>query len=123
VKDASEYLASIKALIVAHPQVVRWVIVREDAQDDQGLFRYRLTLRDGGLLEVFERFQVFEGRVEVSKYSFHWQDAGGQFVKRWDNAAHHPEVSTHPHHIHEGAEANVLAHEPMDAQKLLALIA
>ena len=40
---AAEHLTSIKARIVAHPQVVRWTVVREEAQGDQGLFRYRLT--------------------------------------------------------------------------------
>jgi hypothetical protein len=37
VKDITEYLASIKARIVVHSQVVRWVIVREEAQDDVSL--------------------------------------------------------------------------------------
>jgi len=60
-------------------------VVREEAQGDMGLFRYRLTLRDGGLLEMFERFQVVEGRLRVAKYSFHCQDAAGQLRKRWDN--------------------------------------
>ena len=42
-KSASDYLAYIKALIVLNPQVVHWVVVREEAQGDLGLFRYRLA--------------------------------------------------------------------------------
>jgi hypothetical protein len=49
VKDAADYLAHIKALIVVNPQVVHWTVVREEVQGDLGLFRYRLTLRDSGL--------------------------------------------------------------------------
>ncbi len=120
---AAEYLASIKARIVAHPHVVRWTVVREEPQGDQGLFRYRLTLRGGDLCELFERFQVVEGKVQVIKYAFHWQDATGQLRKRWDNAAHHPEISTHPHHLHDGAEANVQSHGPISAEDVLTLIA
>ena len=60
---AAEYLTSIKARIVAHPHVVRWTVVREEAQSDQGLFRYRLTLRGGDLYEMFERFQLVAGPV------------------------------------------------------------
>ena len=45
--------------------------MREEAQGDMGLFRYRLTLRGGGLLELFERFQIVGGRLQVVKYSFH----------------------------------------------------
>jgi hypothetical protein len=122
VNDAADYLAWIKALIIANPQVVRWVVVREEVQGALGLLRYRLTLRNGGLLEMFERFQVLEGNVQVAKYSFHWQDATGQLVKRWDNVAHHPEVPTYPHHVHEGPEADVQPHGPITAEKVLALV-
>ena len=58
VKDAADYLTYIKALIVAKPQVVRCTVIREEAQGNMGLLRYRLTIRDGGMLEMFERFQV-----------------------------------------------------------------
>lgn len=122
-KNAGDYLAHIKALIVLSPQVVHWVVVREEAQGDMGLFRYRLTLRGGGLLEMFECFQVVEERLQVTKYRFHWQDADGQLRKRWDNAAHHPEIPTYPHHVHDGAEANVLPHGPFGTEDVLAIIA
>ena len=122
-KDAADYLAHIKALIVANPQVLHWTIVREEAQGDMGLFRYQLVLCDGGLLEMFERFRCVEERLEVAKYSFHWQDSTGRLRKRWDNAAHHREVPTYPHHIHDGAETNVLPHEPIGAEEVLATIA
>jgi hypothetical protein len=123
VKDAADYLAHIKALIVVNPQVVHWRVVREEVQGNTGLFRYWLTLHGGGLLEMFERFQVVEKGLQVAKYSFHWQDGAGQLRKRWDNAAHHPELATHPHHIHDGAEVNVLPHEPIGAEEVLAIIA
>ncbi len=32
-------------------------------------------------------------------------------------------VHSHPHHVHDGAEANVLPHEPIDAEDVLAVIA
>lgn len=122
-KDAIEYLAYIKALIVLNRQVVHWQMMREEAQGDVGLFRYRLTLRDGSLLEMFERFQIVGEELLVAKYSFHWQDANGRLRKRWDNAAHHPEVSTYPSHVHDSTETNVLPHEPINAEKVLAIVA
>jgi len=123
VKDAADHLAYIKALIVVNSQVLRWTVVCEEVQGDIGMLRYRLILRSSGLLEMFERFQVVEGRVQVAKYSFHWLDEAGQLLKRWDNAAHHPELSTHPHHVHDGAKANVQPHGPINAEKALALVA
>lgn len=120
--NAGDYLTHIKALIVLNPKVVNCAIVREEVQSDRGLLRYRLTLQDGSLVEIFEFFVVSPTGVEVTKYRFHWQASDGKLRKRWDNAAHHPEITTHPHHIHEGAEENVLSHEPMNVEKLLAII-
>lgn len=120
--DAADYLAYIKALVIANPRVLRCVILREEAQGNSGLLRLRLTLSDGSLLEMFERFHIVAGRLQVIKYRFHWQDAAGKLRKRWDNAAHHPEVPTHPHHLHEGSENNVLPHSPLSAADVLAYI-
>jgi len=123
VRDADDYVAHVKALIVAHPLVARWTVLREEAQGDRGLFRYRLTLRDGSLLELFELFQIEDEQVRVGKYRFHWQDTAGQLRKRWDNAAHHSELLTYPHHLHDGAEANVLPHQAVSAEQVLNVIA
>ncbi len=121
-KDAADYLAHVKSLIILNPQVEHWQITRETIEDDMGLFRYRLTLLDGSFLEMFERFQIVNGEAQVSKYSFHWQNANGQLRKRWDNAAHHPEISTHPHHLHKNTEDNVTPHKPMTAEEALIVV-
>jgi hypothetical protein len=123
VKEADDYLAFVKALIIANSQVTGWKAIREEAQGDLGLFRYRVTFQDGSLLEMFERFQIVNGKPLVAKYRFHWQDAAGRLLKRWDNAGHHPQVSTHPHHVHDGSEENVNSYEPLSAEQVLEMIA
>ena len=40
-KDASDYLAYIKALIVVNPHVLHGSVIREEAQGDMGLLRYK----------------------------------------------------------------------------------
>jgi len=122
VNDAAEYLAYVASLILANTQVEDWEIVREEAQGAIGLFRYRLTLQSGDMLEMFERFAVRHYQVNVTKYSFHWQKPDGQLVMRWDNAAHHPEISTYPHHRHDNNESNVLPGPAVSASDILALI-
>ena len=121
-KDADEYLAYVKALIIKNEDVLRWNIVREETQGNMELFRYRLVISDGSLLEMFERFKVVESQTQVTKYSFHWQDSDGQLRKRWDNAAHYPEIQTYPYHLHEGDEENVLPHPPVDVENILRFI-
>ena len=109
-------------LVIENPGVIHWNLGREEAQGNSGLLRYRLTLRDGGQLEAFERFEVAGGSVRVTKYSFHWRRASGELVRRWDNAAHHPEIATHPDHLHDSGEENVLPHEPVNLEKVLNLV-
>jgi len=33
-------------------------------------------------------------------YSYHWQDANGKLIIRWDNSPHHHHIRTFPHHKH-----------------------
>ena len=35
-------------------------------------------------------------------YSFHWQDKNNKLIVRWDNARHHKDIRTYPHHKHTG---------------------
>ena len=121
-KDAADYIAHVRMLIVQDTGVVHWSVVREEAQGDWGLFRYRLYFPEGGQLEALERFEVVEGEVQVAKYSFHWQDGDGQLIQRWDNAAHHPEIKTHPDHVHVGKDNSVLPHEPVNLEKVMGYV-
>lgn len=121
-KNATDYLGHVKALILVSPHVVHWETVREEAEGNIGLFRYRLRLRNDSLLEVFERFDIVEGDVNVTKYSFHWQDSDGNLRKRWDNAPHHPELPTHPHHVHVASNASPRSHAPVNVERVLALV-
>lgn len=120
--NARDYIERIRALIISNQQVVSWAIAREETQGDRGMFRYRLTLQDGTFLELFEFFIVTEAEVQVTKYSFHWQNSDGQLRKRWDNAPHHREISTYPNHVHDKTEENVLPHQPINTEQLLAIV-
>ena len=120
--SAEDYLALIKSLIALCPVVVKLDILREDAQGDRGLWRYRLILQDESFVEMFEFFEIQSDQVKVIKYSSHWQRNDGQLIKRWDNAAHHPEIETYPHHLHDGAEDVVFAYQPVSFEEILQII-
>ncbi len=54
---------------------------------------------------VFQNGSVLHIRQTVIdecmfKYAYHWQDAHGELICRWDNAPHWETISTHPHHAH-----------------------
>jgi hypothetical protein len=120
--SAEDYLAWIKSLIALCPVVTELNILREDTQGNKGLWRYRLTLHDRSLMEMFEFFEIESDRVTVIKYSFHWQEEDGKLIKRWDNAAHHPEIETYPDHVHDGSEDLVFAYQPVGFEEILQIV-
>jgi hypothetical protein len=84
--------------------------------------RYRLTLINDNLLELTERVEVQAEGIVATKYHHHWQDKNGHLIKRWDNAPHHPYVTSFPHHLHDGAEEHVVEHAPVRALQILHLV-
>ena len=122
-RDAGDYIDEIKSLLVALPFVVSFEMLREEALGTDGLYRLRAKLADGSELQMFERFHlVDDGTVAVGKYSFHWQKADGALLRRWDNAPHHSEIPSFPHHIHDGDEDHVKSGASMTGPQVLNLI-
>lgn len=71
-------------------------------------FHASIVFIDGSRLIV--RFSVrANADVEEYDYAYQYLDPQGSQVFRYDDAPHHPEVSTHPHHLHRGQEDAVYA--------------
>ena len=72
----------------------------------------RLRFPDGSLLEFVEEVRPKGKRgVEKTHYTYHYQRADGTSVFRYDNAPHHREVKSFPHHKHLGRRVES-AHAP-----------
>lgn len=50
---------------------------------------------------------------QLCRYAYYWLDERNIPIRGWDNAPHHPEISTHPHHQHVGENI-----EPSDVRYL-----
>lgn len=59
-------------------------------------FVAKVEFIDGSVLFIKD-YLFIDGK---RKYSYHWQDKSGVLLSRWDNAPHHREIVTHPHHRH-----------------------
>jgi len=109
-----QYLRELDELISASPEVIDVEIIRRSIWDTElekiALYLYRLQMSDRSLLELTERLVEERGILSIKKYRHHWQNHDGQVIKRWDNAPHHPEIDTFPHHLHDGSESNVIRH-------------
>ncbi|MEA3349904.1 MAG: DUF6516 family protein [Chloroflexota bacterium] len=55
---------------------------------------------DGSRLVFFEFSRQKATGLEREKYRYHFMNASNQLVFRYDNAPHHPEIVTFPHHKH-----------------------
>jgi hypothetical protein len=100
-----------------------YTVVRREVTPTDGKVRIRAQLRDEGLLELFEYVApTIGGQVTRSKYAYHWQDANGLLVRRWDAVHHHPQLPHAPHHVHlpDGSVEGVA--KPPNAMEVLAQI-
>lgn len=55
-----------------------------------------LKFKDSSSLQIKD-YLFIDGK---RKYSYHWRDANGRLIIRWDNSPHHKGLSTFPHHKH-----------------------
>jgi hypothetical protein len=117
--SAQDYFLAIETRLIASPVVTSFSVLRQETLGNAGFFRLRAVLADSSQLTLFEYFTVSAGKASVEKFSFHWQESDGTLIRRWDNAPHHRQLATAPNHVHEGSEANVLAHAPVDAMFVL----
>ena len=90
-------LGQIIAALRRNPLVRDLEIMELVEEESVQFLRAKAEIVDGSLLYVRELFFP-----DHSKYSYHWQTQTGEMLLRWDNAPHHPEIPTHPHHKHEG---------------------
>ena len=72
------------------------------ASDDyNGVIRCRVIFWDGSFLDIYEVVSTELGYPVRLHYAYTYLRAG-QRMFRYDNAPHHPEIITHPHHKHIG---------------------
>ena len=109
----AEYHQAVKARLIADPLVLQFDIRRERRTVDDGYLRVRLILDNQEHLEFSEYVRRVRDQIQVVTYSFHWTDSNGKLIRRWDNAPHYPSLPQAPHHMHNGAQDQVLAAAPM----------
>ncbi|NKQ34348.1 MAG: hypothetical protein HF973_01895 [Chloroflexi bacterium] len=78
-------------------------LVFDNRSNQRGSIRGRLHFYDNSLVDFGEVLVVRNKQVIKLRYAYHYQDADGKMIFRYDNAPHHPEISTHPHHKHAGS--------------------
>ena len=76
-----------------------------------GFVRGAIEFTDGSALHYRELVDLRQP-LRLVMYSYHYQGADGKLIFRYDNAAHHMQVNTFPHHKHIGDKDIVAAQAP-----------
>ena len=106
----SEYFRQIQILVDQCAIVQESNIVYEARSHDRGFVHGELRLTNGNTLAVRE-FVKTTSIVDREMYTYQYMTTENQLVFRYDNTGHHRKLnlSTFPHHKHDGSETNVIA--------------
>lgn len=89
----------------------------QDFKQGKDFYYIRLQAHLNNKTTLFIREYASE---EDYSYSYHWQGENSQLLIRWDNAPHHPQLITYPHHKH--VEKKVLPSHEIGILEVLAYI-
>lgn len=81
-------------------------------------FKLKVIFADGSNLRLNEQYRG----DNLEKYAYYWLDAHNGLITGWDNAPHHPHLSTHPDHKHVATQANIQPSIETNLEAILALI-
>ena len=91
------YFRGIVNFLSTSPFVVNYAINRRRVGDVEGFIVIDVDLVHSYRLSIMEYFRILDG---VTRYRYHLMDQSNNPILRWDNAPHHSEITTFPHHVH-----------------------
>jgi hypothetical protein len=115
-----EYFQAIRKIIESCPVVQLSDISYKKRGSYEGFIRGEVYFVDGSLLHLREFVDV-EMTTDRLMYAYQYQDPSNKLIFRYDNTGHHKKLnlSTYPHHKHQGSEENVVASLPPDLMEVL----
>ncbi len=93
-------IAEIETTIRRSVLVVTYDLVKVQLSANTGYVEGAVIFTNSARLLFFEFWQRTALGTERKKYRYHLLDDANQMIFRYDNAPHHPEIATFPHHKH-----------------------
>ena len=90
-------MEDILKLLSDHELIQEYEILNLLHDEDFYYLRIKSYIIGGSILHI----KIYLSDKEYD-YSFHWQKETGELINRWDNAPHHNDIKTFPHHQHTG---------------------
>ena len=118
-----DYFVSIERGLSQNPQIskIEEPITLLTSDDYNGLIRCRVTFWDGSFLDIYEGISTELGYPVRINYAYTFL-RNDQRVFRYDNAPHHTEIATHPHHKHISLKDRLAPADQPNLSQILAEI-
>ena len=85
---------------------------------DEETLRVILYLKDGTNLRVVEQWA---GKV-LKRYNYYWLNSANELKVGWDNAPHHTQMESFPHHKHVGQRRNLQPSRETSLEEVMRVI-
>jgi len=94
------YFNQIEQILKTFADISSYQITKKKYNNEQGFITCTITFSNGFQLEITE--VVDTSIPNKLKYRYHFMDDADKIIFRYDNAPHHKELTTFPHHKHTG---------------------
>ncbi len=98
--QVKDYFSEIQNLLRRSAFIENVDVKYEAKSKTVGLIHGNIGMVDGSTLQFLELIDRKDEEIIRPKYRFHFMDSADKMIFRYDNAPHHPEVPTYPHHKH-----------------------
>lgn len=117
------YFQQVREILEACSVVQSFNVAYDKRSTHEGFIRGEVYFTDGSMLHLREFVDV-ETALDRLVYVYQYMDPTQQLVFRYDNTGHHRKLnlSTYPHHKHEGDEDNVVSSPAPDLAAVLSEI-
>lgn len=94
-----DYFKKVQKLLGGHQHIIEnEALTTKTYTDTSGFIAGELHFVDESALDFIE--VVDTNKSSKNKYKYHYMDKENEMIFRYDNAPHHREISTFPHHKH-----------------------
>jgi len=93
-----DYFLQVENILRDFPAIQAYELTKKVYNIHQGYIGGKITFDSGSSLEFIE--VVDTERPAKIKYRYQYMDKSRSLVFRYDNAPHHPEIASFPHHKH-----------------------
>jgi len=90
-------MENLIALFSEYPFVTGYQVLKFERTQTTRRLKLAVEIAGGSRLMISEATNP-----RGFRYAYHWQDAEGRLLVRWDNAPHHHALPTFPDHFHNG---------------------